>query len=195
MELSFYMSNSPVIDQERIMAKANEIIEKEIGAHLNLILVGGSQYQEKMNLMINTGDAWDLCFTANWFDFYNHAGKGAYADLTDLFRASSSPEMRADNRVHRFAYAFTAWGGSFLDSNVVQQGYELNVRLQISRGSIKAFSAVSIDKTNVILDTMKPAEDGNRDIILRFYESKKAAVMTKVHCTLCKQAYLCHIVK
>lgn len=84
MELSFYMSNSPVIDQERIMAKANEIIEKEIGVHLNLIMIDGSQYQEKMNLMINTGDAWDLCFTANWFDFYNHAGKGAYADLTEL---------------------------------------------------------------------------------------------------------------
>ena len=78
------MSNSPVIDQERIMAKANEIIEKEIGVHLNLIMIDGSQYQEKMNLMINTGDAWDLCFTANWFDFYNHAGKGAYADLTEL---------------------------------------------------------------------------------------------------------------
>ena len=66
------------------MAKANEIIEKEIGVHLNLIMIDGSQYQEKMNLMINTGDAWDLCFTANWFDFYNHAGKGAYADLTEL---------------------------------------------------------------------------------------------------------------
>lgn len=84
VELSFYMSNSPVTDQERIMDKANAIIEKEIGAHLNLIMVDGSQYQEKMNLMINTGDDWDLCFTAHWFDFYNHASKGAYADLTEL---------------------------------------------------------------------------------------------------------------
>lgn len=112
-----------------------------------------------------------------------------------LLRAPSSPEMQADNRVHRFAYAFTAWEGSFLESNVVQQGYEFNVRPQISRGSIKAFSAVSIDKKNVILDTMKPAEDGNGDIILRFYESKKAAVMAKVHCTLCKKAYLCNMLE
>lgn len=84
VELSFYMQNSPVVDQERIMEKANAIIEKEIGAHLNLVMVDGAQYQEKMNLMINTGDPWDLCFTANWIDFYNHAGKGAYADLTEL---------------------------------------------------------------------------------------------------------------
>lgn len=84
VELNFYMRNSPVVDQERIMEKANAIIEKEIGAHLNLIMVAESQYQEKMNLMINTGDPWDLCFTANWLDFYNHAAKGAYADLTEL---------------------------------------------------------------------------------------------------------------
>ena len=49
VELNFYMMNSPVNDQERIMEKANEIIEKEIGAHLNLIMVDGSTYAEKMN--------------------------------------------------------------------------------------------------------------------------------------------------
>lgn len=84
VELSFYMMNSPVTDQDRIMEKANAIIEEEIGAHLNLVMIDGSQYQEKMNLMINSGDDWDLCFTASWLDFYNHAGKGAYADLTEL---------------------------------------------------------------------------------------------------------------
>lgn len=86
VELNFYMQNSPVNDQERIMEKANEIIEKEIGAHLNLIMVDASTYAEKMNLMINTGDPWDLCFTASWggINFYENAQKGAYADLTEL---------------------------------------------------------------------------------------------------------------
>ena len=86
VELNFYMSNSPVVDQERIMDKANAIIEEEIGAHLNLIMVDGATYPEKMNLMINTGDPWDLCFTASWggINFYENAQKGAYADLTEL---------------------------------------------------------------------------------------------------------------
>ena len=48
VELSFYMSNGPVIDQERIMEKANAIIEEEINAHLNLILVDGATYADKM---------------------------------------------------------------------------------------------------------------------------------------------------
>ncbi len=38
------------------------------------------------------------------------------------------------------------------------------------------FSALAIDQENVILETMKPAEDGSGDMILRLYESKKSAV-------------------
>lgn len=86
VELSFYMMNSPVNDQERIMEKANEIIEEKIGAHLNLVMVDPGSYAEKMNLMINSGDPWDLCFAASWggINFYENAQKGAYADLTEL---------------------------------------------------------------------------------------------------------------
>ena len=93
------------------MEKANAIIEEEIGAHLNLILIDGSQYQEKMNLMINTGDAWDLCFTASWLDFYSHANKGAYADLTELL-----PEL-APETYSRIPEGL--WQGVTVDGKIV----------------------------------------------------------------------------
>ena len=35
-------------------------------------------------------------------------------------------------------------------------------------------SAFRTDAANVIIDTLKPAEDGSGDLILRLYESKKA---------------------
>ena len=97
-----------------------------------------------------------------------------------LLRASASPEMRADNKVHHFTYAFTAWEGSFMDSDVVRQGYELNVKPYVAAGSGQDFSLLSIDRGNIILDTMKPAEDGSGDLILRLYESKKAATDARV---------------
>ena len=77
--IKFYMMNSPVNDVDRIMEKANAIIEKEIGANLELVMIDGSTYAQKMNLMINGGDAWDLCFTANWggINFFEKAAKGA----------------------------------------------------------------------------------------------------------------------
>ena len=104
---------------------------------------------------------------------YGVSMNGNSLELT-LLRASASPEMRADNKVHHFTYAFTAWEGSFMDSDVVRQGYELNVKPYVAAGSGQDFSLLSIDRSNIILDTMKPAEDGSGDIILRLYESKKA---------------------
>lgn len=113
-----------------------------------------------------------------------------------LLRASATPEMRADNEVHSFTYAFTAWEGNFADCDVVRQGYELNVKPSVTPGLVESFSAVSIDKENVILDTMKPAEDGSKDVILRLYEAKKAAVQTEVnlHFTA-RKAYLCDMLE
>ncbi|HJA92488.1 MAG TPA: alpha-mannosidase [Candidatus Eisenbergiella merdipullorum] len=98
-----------------------------------------------------------------------------------LLRASASPEMRADNKVHHFTYAFTAWEGSFMDCDVVRQGYELNIKPYLAAGSGSDFSMLAIDRTNIIMDTMKPAEDGSGDIILRLYESKKAATCAGLH--------------
>lgn len=86
VELSFYMMNTPVNDVDRVMEKANEIIESKINARLNLVMVDSATYADKMNLMINSGDKWDLCFTASWggINFFENATKGAYADLTEL---------------------------------------------------------------------------------------------------------------
>ena len=113
-----------------------------------------------------------------------------------LLRAAGSPELRADNRVHRFTYAFTAWEGSFAESDVVRQGYELNVKPQITVGSTGTFSAIAIEKANVILDTLKPAEDGSGDVVLRLYESKKAAVETDIAVQIgAKKAYLCDMLE
>lgn len=90
-----------------------------------------------------------------------------------LLRAASSPEMRADNGEHTFTYAFTAWEGPFAESPVVKEAYALNVPLQVASGTLNSFSAFSLDKANVFIDTVKPAEDGSGDVILRLYEAKK----------------------
>lgn len=87
VDLSFYISAPPTNDQERVMEKANAIIEEEIGAHLDLIFVDPGMYAEKINLMISSGEEFDLCFMANWGDmnFFENAAKGAFVPMNDLF--------------------------------------------------------------------------------------------------------------
>ncbi len=126
---------------------------------------------------------------------YGISMNGNALELT-LLRAAACPEMRADNGQHSFTYAFTAWEGPFVDSDVVRQGYELNVKPVVSKGAVDRFSAVTVDKANVILDTMKPAEDGSGDIVLRLYEAKKAAAKAEVSLQFgAAKAYLCDMLE
>ena len=67
-----------------------------------------------------------------------------------------------------------------MDSPVVREAYDLNVPLVVAQGACESFSAFHVDAPNVFIDTVKPAEDGSGDLILRLYEAKRAAT----RCTL-----------
>lgn len=113
VELNFYMSNGPLAEQERIMEKANAIIKDKINAKLNLVTVDPGTYAEKINLMINSGEEFDLCFMANWggTNFYENAGKGAFIDMTPLF------ETYAPQTYARIPEAL--WDGVKIDGKIM----------------------------------------------------------------------------
>ena len=113
-----------------------------------------------------------------------------------LLRAPSSPQMRADNGIQEFTYAFYAWEGSFTESDVVRQGYELNVQPPVRSGRLPEMDTVRTDRKNIIVDTMKPAEDGSTDVVLRLYEAERAAVSAKIQLPAwCRRAFLCDMME
>jgi len=67
-----------------------------------------------------------------------------------------------------------------MDSGVVREGYELNVPVKTAKGSAKAYSLLSVDAANVVIDTVKLAEDGSGDMIVRLYESKHADTQARL---------------
>ncbi len=138
-------------------------------------------------------------YDADRFEVCNHrytalaeAGRGA-AVLNDckygvsmlddtialtLLRASTAPVQHGDRGQHTFAYSYYVWDGAFIDSGVVREGYELNVPVTVAAGSADTASLLQLDADNVIIDTVKPAEDGSGDIVLRLYESVNTATNT-----------------
>lgn len=114
-----------------------------------------------------------------------------------LLRAAASPEMAADNGTHHFTYAFTAWESSLLESPVVREGYELNVSPVIVTGAPGRRSFFSLEGGgNVVIDTVKPAEDQSGDIVLRLYESKHADTSCTLRWDLpVESAYLCNMLE
>lgn len=114
-----------------------------------------------------------------------------------LLKAACSPEMRADNGVHQFTYGFTAWEGDFVNCDVVKQAYELNVAPVLCSGISETAENFKTDCDNIILETVKLAEDGSGDWILRLYESKKAAVKAVVAIPVQEggRAFLCDMLE
>ena len=111
-----------------------------------------------------------------------------------LLRAAAAPEMRADNGTHSFKYAFTAWESDFAASDAARQGYELNVPVLLISGGEKPASFFSVDKPNIMLETVKLAEDDSGDMIVRLYEAKNADTAAAFTCGLpFKSAGLCEM--
>ncbi|MBQ7887697.1 MAG: alpha-mannosidase, partial [Clostridia bacterium] len=97
-----------------------------------------------------------------------------------LLRAATCPDLNADKGEHEFTYSYYVWDGTFMESQVVREGYELNVPVTRAAGSAKAHSLLSVDAPSVIIDTVKLAEDGSGDMIVRLYESKHAATKARI---------------
>ncbi len=97
-----------------------------------------------------------------------------------LLKSALAPDPQADRGLHTFTYALYYWNGSFGESNVVREAYELNYPVVASPGAAGTDSIFQVDASNIILETVKLAEDSSNDVVLRLYE----AMRTTTHCTL-----------
>jgi alpha-mannosidase len=88
-----------------------------------------------------------------------------------LLKSALSPDMTADKGQQSFKYAIYAWNGSMADSRLVENAYELNCPVTLQAGEAGEKSLFQVDQSNVIIETVKPAEDGTGNIIMRLYES------------------------
>lgn len=96
-----------------------------------------------------------------------------------LLRAPTYPDPESDSGRHRFAYAFLVWNGDFYRSPVVKEAYAFNYPVHVRRGGWPSDTEngfVSVDRESIVIDTIKLAEDGSGDIVIRAYESKGGSV-------------------
>lgn len=93
-----------------------------------------------------------------------------------LLRSPTNPDPEADQGEQRFTYAVAPHRGTLHESNTVRLAYELNqpmiaVKPSGDRTTVPfEWSAAECDQPNVVLETVKPSEDGS-GTVLRFYET------------------------
>jgi len=111
---------------------------------------------------------------------YGHRVKNGLISL-NLLRAPTFPDKTADRGIHRFTYAMRPFAMDDL-AGVVRDGYRLNNPVLVTPGAAVP-SAVSTDNPAVIIETLKPAENGD-GVIVRLYESLGLPAVTTLRTEL-----------
>ncbi len=127
---------------------------------------------------------------------YGHSVQDADMALT-LIKSGIEPNPVADQEEHVFTYALYPHAQGWRAAGTVDEAYKLNQPLvaQPNTAAGPAYSFASTDHDNVILETIKRAEDGE-GTILRMYESENAYTKAKltVHADFAK-AYICNLLE
>lgn len=106
---------------------------------------------------------------------YGHSAEGSTLKLS-LLKSATYPDPEADQGHHVFTYSLLPHTGDFREAGVIQEAYSLNQPLMAAplRGAADGlpahFSLVQCSQPNIIIETVKQAEDNN-DLIVRLYEA------------------------
>lgn len=93
VELTWYQIGDSQKDVDMVIDKVNEYTAEKIGVKLKVISVGWGDYNQKMQVVINTGDKWDMCFTCSWAnDYLQNVNKGAFLQI-DEYLQNEGKEM------------------------------------------------------------------------------------------------------
>lgn len=99
-----------------------------------------------------------------------------------LLKSGVLPDPDADQGLHRFTYCLLPHVGDWREAQTVRRAYELNVPILClmkeahpsasidGKGMMASSSFLSTDCPHIVVETVKPAEDGD-GLIVRLYES------------------------
>ena len=99
--------------------------------------------------------------------------------IITLFRSTDFPSHFRDMGEHDFAYSFLPHEGSISSAHVAEEGCLFNSPLTVIPGEAEVTSPEKANTDGMIIDCIKPAEDGN-GIIVRMYEPYGTSGKTKV---------------
>lgn len=85
VELTWYIVNTPQNDVDTVVAETNKITMEKINATVKFNIIDWGAYKDKMNVIITSGEVFDMMFTSSWADGTDvNMAKGAFAPLDEL---------------------------------------------------------------------------------------------------------------
>lgn len=128
------------------LAKINEYTAEKIGVKVDIKVAGWSDYDTKMNTIVNTGENFDIMFVNNT-NYNRFINLGAMADITDLVQ-KETPDL----------YSFipdTVWEGTKLNGKI----YSVPTYKDSSMTQYFVWDDSIVQKYNIDYENIKTLQD------------------------------------
>lgn len=186
----YFYSNSPRIDFETYVdwKEHQHLLKVQFPVDIHTDEASFDIQFGNLTRKVHTNTSWDMARFEScgqkWMDLseghygvsllndckYGHSVKDSVMALT-LIKSGIEPNSVTDQEEHFFTYALYPHEGNVRDCDVVRESYQLNdpalVTMTGTVGTSDRF--VWADQKNVMIETVKAAEDGE-GVILRLYE-------------------------
>lgn len=82
----YFIGNGQQPDVKLVEEEANKYLKDKINATIQLQCYSwGDEYNNRTQVMIASGEPFDICFTSSWANFYRqNVAKGAFLDITEM---------------------------------------------------------------------------------------------------------------
>ncbi|GAB6168300.1 ABC transporter substrate-binding protein [Clostridium carnis] len=148
VKLTWYTIGQEPKDLQLVVDEANKYLTEKINTTIDMKFIDYGDYTQKLSVIINSGEAFDLAFTCSWAgDYLGNARKGAFLELND-YLDTTGKDMKAiiDQRF---------WDGATIDGKI----YAVPNQKEISTAPMWAFTKEYVDKYNIPYQDLHTLED------------------------------------
>lgn len=148
-ELTWYTIGLEPKDYKQVITEVNKYLEEKINVHLNMKFIDFGDYTQKMSVIINSGEDYDLAFTCSWAgDYLGNSRKGAFLELNDMLN-SDSGNLLFTTIDKRF------WDGASIDGKI----YGVPNQKELGVAPMWVFTKEYVDKYNIPYENIHSLED------------------------------------
>ncbi|MBV7507612.1 ABC transporter substrate-binding protein [Bacillus sp. sid0103] len=145
-EIKWYTIGTPQKDTEKVFAEVNKYTKKKINATVKMTQIDWGDWDQKSQVMINSGEPFDIIFT-NGTSYVQNAQKGAFASIDDMLGKEGKELKETLNPA--------LLEGIKVNGKV----YGVPTNKEAARQSVYTFNKRLVDKYHFDLSKVKTLED------------------------------------
>lgn len=148
-KLTWYAIGDEPKDLDKVMEAANEYLEEKVNAHIDMRYIGFGDYDQKMSVVINSGEDYDIAFTCSWAgDYLGNSRKGAFLALDDYIESDEGALLK-ETIDDRF------WEGAEIDGSV----FAVPGQKELGVAPMWVFTKEYVDKYDIPYQDLHDLED------------------------------------